>query len=198
MSEKVSLEDVLHGYAYEAGDENNPDVLDKYVKKYPQFYDELTEFAASRSLLKHSPEAELTEKEEQRYWHMGVEQMHTFLKKKPAAIESLNALAEEQGMNKKAFAAALGVTISLLMYLEKRRLRFASIPSQFIKQIAESVKEKEESVAAYLRGGPELSTQASFKAEGRPRAGAARDFLDVVKEDPGLTDDQRKALLNLE
>lgn len=101
-------------------------------------------------------------------------------------------------MNKSAFAEALGISISLLTYLEKRRLNYASIPMRFIHKIAESLKTSEESIAAYLQGGPKMSAQASFKADQRPISRGVKDFLEAVNEDPGLTAEQKQELIDLE
>lgn len=81
MNERTSLEEVLNGYGYEAGEKDPRSVLDKYLREYPQFSAELMEFAASGSFLKYAPEAELTAEEELHYRQFGVQQLRAFLKK---------------------------------------------------------------------------------------------------------------------
>ena len=197
MSNERLLEDVLSDFGYEARSGDAPRIFGKYAKKYPNYYDELREYAVSLALLNHVDGAELSEDEQERYRLRGVEQLRAHLKKKPASVSSLTLLAKENGMDKRAFAAALGISISLLMYLEKRRLEVSSIPRRFVEMVAETLKTTEDSVAAYLAGGPELSHDTSFKSETRPEVSGQKDFLEVVKEDPGLTDRQRETLLNL-
>ncbi len=200
MNKDEILDDVLEGYAVETPDGNDLEILKKWMSKYPDAADDLMEFASMRAEIKHAPEPKISDEDTSRYKAKGLEMLGQFInasKKKSDTISSLNALAEAQGMDKKAFAAVLGVSISLLTYLEKRRLQAASIPRQLVVKIAESVKTTEESVAAYLSGGPSLSTQTSFKAETRPETAEEKDFADAVNEDPGLTAEQKQALLSL-
>jgi hypothetical protein len=165
------LEDVLEGYAVETPTGNDREILKRWMKEFPDYAEDLMDFAATRATIKFSPEPVLTNEEEIRYKKSGLENLRSFLKnkeKKSESLSSLTDLAKSLGMNKGKLAATLGLSLSLVMYLEKRRLRFASIPNEIISRLAEALKTSEQAVAEYLLQGQRMATNTSFKSETRP------------------------------
>ncbi len=195
-----TLEDVLEAYAVETPNGNDAAVLNRWMKDYPAFADDLMDFAAGRSMARHLPDPVIPENEMAGYRESGLSMLREITgtdKKKLFSISSLSEMAKESGLNKTAFASALEISVSLLMQLDKRYLIASSIPRRLIGRIAESLKTTEESVAAYLSGGPEFSAQASYKAESRPEKQDQKDFTKAVMDDPSLSEEQKNKLINL-
>src|SRR3712207_8234151 len=53
--------------------------------------------------------------------------------------------------------------------LDRRLIRFASIPRQAIERIGAELGRSFEDVAAYLQGDPQFASQASFRANAAPQ-----------------------------
>lgn len=200
MINNVTLDEVLEGYAIETPTGNDRQILQRWIKMYPQFAAELTDFAAARAIVKYAPEEEFSAEEESRYSRIGLSNLRSFLNKKKAAqtaLASLTDAAKEKGLNKQKFAAAAGISLSLLMYLEKKRLEFASIPKGLMNKLANVLETGEERIAAYLNQPPDLQTQASFKAALRPEEIKLKSFAEAVREDQTLSPEEKKKLLDL-
>ncbi|MBS1796678.1 MAG: hypothetical protein JSS81_22800 [Acidobacteria bacterium] len=197
---EMNLADVLEGYAMATPEGNNPAVLQKWTTAYPQFAGDLTDFAAARAVLEHSP-AELTEAEETRYRELGLKNLRAALRNaaaESAPLASLTERAKEKGLNKAKLAAAVGVSLSLLMYLEKKRLDFASIPKMLVEKIAGVLDTAEETVSAYLAKGPDALAEASFyKTATRPEEIKPKTFADAVREDQILSTEEKRKLLEM-
>lgn len=201
---KLNLQDVLEEYTIRAKGENNPKVLREMIEENPQFTAELEDFAAARAVLKYAPEPEFSSEEQTRHEQIGRRNLQAILGGTAATVSSAQSIphsltdaAKLKGMNKKAFAAALGLSVSLVQYLEKRRLVFSTVPKTIIAKIAETLGEAEESVSAYLNQPPDTLAQASFKTNTRPEEMPAKDFAEAVREDQILSAPEKQKLLDL-
>ena len=197
---EMTLADVLESYAVETSGGNDQNVLRKWLENYPQFASDLMDFAASRAVIKFAPEEDLSAAEEQRYHEFGLNNLRAYLSKtntSPTIPESLTDLAKERGLNKAKFASAIGVSLSLLMYLEKKRLEFSSIPQAIIKKISDVLETGEEIVSSYLNQTPDLASEASFKTATRPEEVTLKSFSEAVREDQMLSSEEKKKLLDL-
>ncbi len=199
MSE-TNLVDVLEEYAMAAPEGNDGQVLRSIIEKYPQFGAELEDFAAARAIVRYAPDPEFSATEEARYQEIGLNNLRKVLSGKATqqpALQSLTDTAKAKGLNRSKFAAALGLSVSLVQYIEKRRLDFASIPKAIVAKIAEVLDTGEELVANYLKLPPNLATNASFKVSGRPEEMQSKSFDEAVREDQTLSGEEKRKLLEL-
>jgi transcriptional regulator with XRE-family HTH domain len=199
MNEELTLAEVLEEYAIAAPESNDTEKLRTMMEKYPQFSEELMDFAAARAQIKYSAEPEISAKEERHYQEIGLNNLNFFLRgaDSSVALESLTDAAKERGLNKSKFASALGLSLSLVMYLEKKRLRFASIPKELVARLAKVLEISEATVANYLNQSADLATNVSFKSQTRPAEVEQKDFAEAVKQDQSLTREQKNELLKL-
>ncbi len=200
MNKELPLADVLEDYALETPVGNNLEILRSMMEKYPQFREELMDFAASRAQIRYTPEPEISVEEEARYKQFGLENLNFFLKGEAASAETLASLTEvakERGLNRTTLASKVGVSLSLVMYLEKKRLRFSSIPKAIIARLANVLEVSETVIANYLNQLPDLATNASFKSQTRPEELEQKDFADAVRQDQSLSRAQKAELLKL-
>ncbi len=201
MMNETNLQDVLEEYAISEPAENNLATLQQMIEKYPQFAADLQDFAAARAVVRYAPEVELNALEEARYQEIALNNLRAVLSAKavqpPTSLQSLTDAAKTKGLNRSKFAAALGLSVSLVQYLEKRRLEFASIPQAVIVKVAEVLETGEELVANYLRLPPNPATNASFKASERPEEMQSKSFEEAVREDQTLPAEEKRKLLEL-
>ena len=195
----MNLEEILEEYAAETPTGNDLKILQTFSEKYPQFADDLADFAAARAVVKHAPEEELTAEEEAKLQESGLNNLRVILSSvKPAnALTSLVETAKTKGLNRAKFAAALGLSTSLVIYLEKRRLDFATIPQKIRTKISQVLEVTEESVANFLNQTSKYAADMNFKTETRPEAQPPKSFADAVREDQQLSAEEKRKLLEL-
>lgn len=202
MSE-VNLEEVLEEYASETPGGNDLKILRSLTDKYPQHSDDLADFAAARAVARHAPEEELSAEEEERFAEAGIKHLRMVLSSLNAVgdgqstLESLVEAAKAKGLNRSKFAAALGLSTSLVMYLEKRRLDFSSIPQTIVAKIAHVLETGEEMISAYLNQSQDYAANTSFKTETRAESLPQKSFAEAVREDQTLSAAEKRNLLSI-
>ncbi len=202
MSE-TNLDEILEEYAAATPAGNDLQVLREVSEKHPQHADDLTDFAAARAVVKHAPEEEFSAEEEQRFAEAGLKNLRMVLGAlgEPGAtadaLQSLVDAAKSKGLNRKSFAAAVGLSTSLVMYLEKRRLDFKSIPKTIVAKVARVLETGEELVSSYLNQPSDLATNMSFKTNTRAEDLPPKNFNDAVREDQQLSSEEKRKLLEL-
>ncbi len=194
-----ALADILESYAIETGAENERERLQKWIEKYPEFAEDLMNFHAERSFSQFRT-PEISASEEAGFLLRSRATLEKFRAERRGQAEkplaSLTAQAQALGMNKTRFASALKMSLSLVMYLEKRRLRFATVPRQIIQRLAATLQTSEQAVANYLDAAPDFAANASFKAVERPTEIEQKDFAQAVREDQSLTAAEKAELLS--
>ncbi len=202
MSE-TNLDEILEEYAAATPAGNDLKVLREVSDKYSQHSDDLTDFAAARAVVKYAPEEELSADEEQRFVEAGLKNLRMVLGAlnesgvTAAALHSLVDAAKVKGLNRKSFAAATGLSTSLVMYLEKRRLDFSSIPKTIVSAVARVLETGEDLVSSYLNQPPDFATGASYKTNTRAENLPPKNFSDAVREDQQLSAEEKRKLLDL-
>lgn len=194
---EINLTDVLEEYALAAPHGFDQSILRQMSETYPQFAGDLKDFAAARTVVKYAPEAEISTEEEARYRQIGMETLRTVLSENAASLESLTDAAKAKGLNRSKFAAALGLSVSLVQYLEKRRLDFATIPKNVIAKVAQVLETGEDLVANYLNQSAVSPVNTSFKAAERPEELKPKSFAEAVREDQQLSNEEKRRLLEL-
>lgn len=195
MNELV-LEEVLEQYAATTPAGNDLKILQSFSEKYPQFAEDLADFAAARAVAKHAPDEELTAEEAKRFQKSGLQNLRAILSS-TNELQSLVETAKTKGLNRAKFAAALGLSTSLVIYLEKRRLAFATIPTKIVTKIAEVLDVTEKAVSVYLNQSAKYSADMSFKTDTRSEELPPKSFAAAVGEDQQLTAEQKRNLLEM-
>lgn len=202
MSE-LNFEEVLEEYGAATSSGNDFKVLRSLSEEYPEYADDLADFAAARAVVRHPPEEKLSDEEERRFQETGMKSLRVVLSSLNAAGSTENALqslvetAKAKNLNRSKFAAALGLSTSLVMYLEKRRLDFSSIPQAIMVKIARVLDTGEDLVSNYLNQPPDLATGASFKTNARAEELPPKSFAEAVHEDQQLSAEEKRKLLSL-
>ena len=191
----ATLSEVLEGYAIDTPEGNDQETLRRWMDRHPEFAGELMDFAAARAYARNVDEGPLPE--EERYAEIGLNALKEMLGREAAALSSLTAAAEAKGWKKPEFAKKLGLSMSLLMYFEKRRVKIATVPKGIVAKIAELLETSEQAIAAYLSQPPSMAGEASFKSQTRPEEDRQKEFADAVREDQSLSPSEKHDLLSL-
>ena len=197
-------------------------VLAEFMRRYPQHAAALMEYAATASIVRHSfahddlPASESSEANAivERGMNIAAQLLAARRAASPATMTNVSASAtqnahvetrfagvlreaETRGLQIQQLAATTGLTVPLLMKLDRRLITFASIPRQIIERISQQIGHTAETVAAYLQGSAQFATNASFRADEAPRMPEQQNFSDAVKTDLTITVQQRTELLAL-
>jgi hypothetical protein len=188
-------------------------LLSDFMRRYPHASRALEDFAAVESLIESAPDAESETADERRdaeeaFVQRGIEMVARLIAGHRAArvtgemaaqvagetappLVGLKKEAEARGLTIQGLAAATRMTVSLLVKLDRRLIRFASIPRQAIERIAAELGRSVETVTAYLQGDPQFASQASFRADTAPQLTNQQDFFEAVETDLQISEDQK-------
>ena len=195
----MPLENVLDEYVM-AVQQPNHTALVEWVARYPQYEQELTRFTVEWARVEHASDAPAESPAE---IEAAVERHLALLRERGLLYSVENALAglveeaEARGLSKKQLAERSGLTVPLLTKLDRRLIRYASIPGEVVSRVAAALGSQAGAVAAYLQGGPRLAQAVSYKADEAPTLPEPQDFAEAVRDDPALTPEQRAELLGL-
>jgi len=182
--ERSDLDAVLEAYiASDAGP--NRVTLAEWVKLYPHYERELTEFTVTWSLLNWLPEVESAEtidhetlvmygmSEVQRVFFQRTQKQEASKRPLPTAEHSashesvpfidvksslLSLLAEGKrvGLTPTDMAVSLGFSVALLRKLDRRLLLPATIPAVVTENVARTLGRDPKQIAAYLQHSPQF------------------------------------------
>jgi hypothetical protein len=210
------LNDILDAYAASTPGPNF-ETLKEWVRRYPEFEAELTEFTIDWRLLHaFSPDAQATVDEETLVLRgMSIVERLLYTKRMqateekarengvargemPLPLSSLIRAANERSMTLDTFAHETGLSVGLIAALNNRLVRVASIPREAVEAVARVLGRSIDAVFVYLQLPPTLSTTAQYEAERSPTAAPQRDFFELVRIDRELTEEQKQRWLVLD
>ena len=199
------LEDVLD--AYVASDHGPYASLDDWITRYPQYEQELTEFAISWGLMESlppSPDADEVNEDTLVLRGMSVFQnlLHDQSLESGSApvppFESLLTEGRTHGLEPLQLAHVARLGAILLRKLDRRLIYYASIPRDAVRGLAEAIQSDEASVSAYLQQDPVLALATEHRSERAPVVGDRENFFDAVRADSTISPEDAARWLELE
>lgn len=175
-------------------------VLAEFMRRYPHAADALADFAATASIIENAPNTESASlAEEATIVRRGMETAARLLAARHASVApeetapltGLRKEAEAHGLTVQALASATRLTVPLLIKLDRRLIRFASIPHQAIERIGKELGRSFDAVATYLQGDSQFASQASFRADAAPQMPDQQDFFEAVETDLMMNETQK-------
>lgn len=192
-----SFDALLDAYLM-SGDADDPSALASWVRRYPEYGQELTEFALRRTMLAALPEPADDPEEENAILSRGMEivrgilyESREVLAPRAAPLTDLLAEANARGLDARGLARSLRLTLPLVSRLHRRLIRVGSIPVQLLEQLAELLGREMDSIVTYLQQPPVLQTGLNYKSETLPTAGEMEDFFAVLRADQRLAQEDR-------
>ena len=199
------LEDVLD--AFVASDVNPNEALDEWIRRYPEYEQELTDFAVSWSLMRSlppTPDAEEVDEDTLVLRGMSIvqnllhEQSRESASESVVPFESLIAEGRAHGLEPRQLAQATKLGDSLLRKLDRRLIRFASIPQDAINNLSNTIQSVPASVATYLQQSPIFVAAMEHRSEQAPVLIEQEDFFDAVRADPTISPEHAERWIELE
>jgi hypothetical protein len=188
------------------------ELLDEYVRRYPQHANALTEFAielAIDALMEGEDEEDvpadpdaispvvsrvMSQFENQLYERR---QARAATPPARAATASVaNPFAALDRASFRALASHLDINTAFLSKLRDRNIEPVTIPGGYRRHVAEEMDEDLEALSAHLYAPPELTpARQYYKAEGKPNVHARQSFEEAVRGS-GLSEEQQRRLLS--
>lgn len=198
----ISLEDVIDAYVASSAD-SGEDTLATWIERYPQYASELRDFAAHYNLFKRLPEREYTAEEEELINTRAASVVQNLLYRQRAGIaasdDEVTGLineAEKQHLSLEQFAETTELSAPIIAMLDRRQVRYESIPRKAVDNLAQALGKAATAVASYLQGEMRLQP-AHYRADEAPKAARLQEFSALVAVDPELSASQQKQWLEL-
>ncbi len=199
----AELDDALD-HALEDGEEALLRALPALMRAHPEQAHRLAELGAAYSVIAAVDDANpLPGWDEAAATEQAMDALHRVqsrLAQRAAPAPALAGIVRElrdQGMGVDTLVAQTGLSTVLVRLLDRRLIRFATIPRAVIAALAQALHRDTAALVGYLQGPPALPQGASFRAQQAPTLGAQQDFADAVAADPELSDERRAYLLAL-
>ncbi len=197
QTHEETLTDALNAFVASTEEPTAAD-LTAFIRRYPHFRQELTDFAVgwsqSRWLAPSTPDPIDEEALIERA--MGVvASVLERQRQQEAAVDSPPPRLALAGVSIQHLAELAGLSPALWRKLDRRLLH--SIPTQVVARVAEVMRLSTETIERYLSQPPALPANASYRAERAPQLSESEDFFDAVRGDLALDDERRRGLLAL-
>lgn len=163
--------------------------LEEYLQRYPEFANELMEFALYFHTIAFdlpapgaTPAAQRSPAAEKALAHVREQLAPPF----PGFFKR----GQAAGYAPPELAAALGISWDILAKLEARAIRAPSIPHRLIQRAADTLYALPESITAYLRGATPAPSGPFSNPDQAPTQ-QQETFLDAIRSSPELSEDQK-------
>lgn len=198
-----SLEDVLNDYGASEPGPNHAS-LQEWIRWYPEFRRELTEFTVNWLMMEHvQPPKEAKKMDHDilvlRAMSIVEDRLHRVVVKKQAVKHDLLSEWRRLGLNVHMIATKCDLSSAIIVKLARRFIKFSSIPWEAVRRIAAATGKAENEISYKLQGPMEAVKGLSFSAKTGPRTSQEReDFFEAIRKDRTLDENQRSFWLSLE
>jgi len=202
-----NLDNILDAYI-SAVQRPNRESLIEWVRKYPQYERELTEFTVAWIQMEVFPPKKREEPDNNILVLRGMSIVQNLLHEsrnrsntKQVANPPIKELVDEgksNGYTPETFASLLKLSVPLFWKLDRRLILYSSIPIDLIDKVTVLIHRGLLEVADYFQRPPMLPARAHYKADRQPRLAEPRDFFDEVREDRELSDEYRNYWIEVE
>ena len=207
------LRDVLYEFSL-AKRVPDAELLDDFVRRFPQYADSLTEFAIELAMDALRPEPEVVTKAAIDPNHVSpvvsraISRFHNRLyavrqaakptsnsAPLPEVADAPNPFAELSRAAFRALADGIGANTVFVAKLRDRQIKPDTIPGGFLQCLADALNTPLDLVTAYF-AAPSTSTSRQFyKADDKPDSNQQQSFVEAVKSS-GISEDQQRQLLS--
>ncbi len=199
-SERASLNDVLNAYAISDPGPGYAS-LAEWIRRYPYYERELTEFTANWSLMTWLPapaDNQGVDEDALVLRGMSIVQniLHAHAPGEETPLKGIVQEGKQLGLSIQQIARRAQMSLALVRKLDLRRIRFSTIPRQAIETLAYAIQRGSAAVADYLQGEPTLPQDASYRAEQAPVLTESEDFFEAVGRDMTMSQELREHWLS--
>ena len=201
----ATLDDALNTYV-EKNDRPTAENLKEWVKRYPQFREDLIEFAAvwaeelvlpAAAEIGAEAEKVLVDRAMSHVLNVAysreVETLEQTTSDHP--VRSLTEDAKVAGTKPAQLATACGLDLVLLSKLNSRLIQPWTIPAELVGMLAEQLNKSVEALKIFFAGPPRAAAGKAYLSRGKPAASPQQSFAEAVRQS-SLSDEEKARWLN--
>jgi hypothetical protein len=196
-NEQEFFDDILNALLSEVSEPDHA-TLTEWIRRYPQYSRELTEFAVSRSLAESLPRSpQQAEIDEDTLVLRGMSILQNVLYQQTLPLEEQHDLVSilkegrARGLELQDLAQQTQLSVALVRKLDRRLILFASLPKKVIEVLARVIHCNNDALAHYLQQAPLLPQHASYHAKQAPKLTQQERFFDALRADSTITEANR-------
>lgn len=182
---KVSVEEVLEAFSLEA--DTGPTTLQRYLREYPQFSDDLLDLSSEIFQFSLVEEGELLDTD-----HARMESALSQFKSAASRAEQA-ALARLAPEKQRELAQALGVPRQVILAFVERQVILSTIPGRFLARMSEVLRTGLQDLTMHLSQPPMRSIRYA-KADDKPHEAGQVSFEQLLR-DAGVPEEKAAELL---
>jgi hypothetical protein len=183
-------------------------LVDEFVRSYPEYASELTEYAIKLALDAIAAHNEPRDMPVAITTSSVSRAMSRFYNRLSAVRKEMDAEAAEAALvvenpfatltrsEMRALAERLHANTVFIMKLRDRLITGATMTEGFLRRLADELGVLLEHIVAHFAAPAYIQSSAHFKADTKPEAGEKQTFEEAVRS-CGLTPEQQNSLLNL-
>jgi len=206
--EPYTLEEVLDAYIA-ASQTPSREMLQKWIKRYPQYALELTDFTVAWSQIEHFPEKKNQQTDSNARVKLGINiahqaydqaaaTKHVIKEQNIAPLESFFREGKKLGYSPDEFAEQINVPVTVIKRIESRLLIVDTIPTKLIETLAFTLQRPGDEIWNFLTRAPVVSQTLRLKSHQAPKVAQQQNFFDVIRTDPTISEEQRAYWLSFE
>lgn len=195
QTEREQLEDVLHAYQ-----EASPNyaMLNEWIRRYPYYEQELTDFTVAHNLIQALPEPLVSEQAESELITFGKSVIQSLMgtaqvnrEPTPARLASLLEAGKVVGLKLPDIAKRMRLGVALVRKLDRRLVRFSTLPREVIEELARVLQQDAYTIARYLQLPPTLAQGANYRSDQTPQLAEPEEFVAAIKADLAISKEDR-------
>jgi hypothetical protein len=203
---EARLEDVLHELSM-ASASPGADLLDQFIRRYPQYARELTDFAVDLAIDALRPgeddvptpaDVEISPAVATALSRLQ-DRLHSVKKRRTqeaAEVPSQDPFSRLSREALRAFADAIHANVPFVLKLRDRHIRPETIPAGLYRLAAQHLNVPEAVMVAYSAGRPQMPHANRYKSDRKPEATSQQSFAEAVAGS-NLSEEQQRFLLAL-
>lgn len=170
---QISVEEVLEAFLLEA--DESPATLQRYLREYPQFADDLIDLSSEIFLFSNVEKGDLLDTDHARI-ESALAQFRSTASRAPRL--SLERLESDK---QRGLATSLGVPRQVILAFVERCVIASSVPRHFLMRMAAFLRSNIDELVAYLDLPPQPMAR-SAKANDRPQEARRVSFEQLLRE----------------
>jgi len=205
---QYSLKEVLDAYVAVTTKPSRK-VLAEWVKRFPQYANELADFTVAWIQTEHFPENEEASIDAKARNQIGAEIAHRVYERRIAEddrqitnvrshLDSLLKAGTKAGLSADQLKDEFNLSMMMMRKMENRFLLSETIPADLIQRMAQTLKSSFQEVLSYLNQEPMIPDGVRLKSHQPPIIGQKESFFDALRKDDSLNEDQRTYWLSFE
>lgn len=196
MHSPIDKEMALEEFARYALEDDSPEAVSIFMKKYPEYSDDIVEYAVALLINKHSADEPFLNSEERVQFLKKATEIFQSKKQSPMpALTSLLKRITEIGLNTDQFKAKTGLTQFILLNLDQKLVDVSSIPSKILDSISQTLSIPGEVLNSYLAGKASPGQAMNYKAYTAPSSSDRISFEEVLRQDSSISEQERLKLM---